>query len=151
MDNHIFPFLWMRGEDESVIRTEMAKIDEANIKSVCLEARPHPDFAGERWWHDVDIVIDEAKKRNMTIWILDDAHFPTGMANGGIAKNPDKARRFLYSQFVDVTGPVPKAQVDVDLLTTRQVTWMDFGKPTSKPYLNETKASFCHGNENFKR
>ena len=139
MDNHIFPFLWMRGEEESVIRTEMAKIDEANIKSVCLEARPHPDFAGEKWWHDVDIVIDEAKKRNMTIWILDDAHFPTGMANGGMSKNPDKCRRFLYTQFVDVMGPIPKAQVDVDLLTTKQVTWMDFGKPTSKPYIDETK------------
>ena len=28
-DNHIFPFLWMRGEDEEIIRTELAKIDEA--------------------------------------------------------------------------------------------------------------------------
>ena len=86
-DNHIFPFLWMRGEEEAVLREELEKIYEAGIRSVCLEARPHPDYAGDGWWHDVDIVIDEAKKRGMTIWILDDAHFPTGMANNGMVNS----------------------------------------------------------------
>ncbi len=138
-DNHIFPFLWMRGEDEEIIRTEMEKISEAGIKSVCLEARPHPEYAGEKWWHDVDIVIDEAKKRDMTIWILDDAHFPTGMANDGMKKQPEKCRRFLYTQFVDVVGPMPQAQVDVDVLTTRQFTWMDFGKQLPNPIYDETR------------
>ena len=138
-ENHILPFLWMRGEDEQIIRTELAKIYKSGIRSVCLEARPHPDYAGEKWWHDVDIVIDEAKKRGMTIWILDDAHFPTGMANNGLAKHPEKARRFLVSQFVDVVGPMPAAQVDLELLTTKQFTWMDFGKPDYKPLLDETR------------
>ena len=137
-DNHIFPFLWMRGEDEEVIRTEIEKINEAGIKSVCLEARPHPEYAGDKWWHDFDIVIDEAKKRDMTIWILDDAHFPTGMANDGMKKQPEKCRRFLFTQFVDVVGPVPQAQVDVDVLTTRQFTWMDFGKQIPTPIYDET-------------
>ena len=138
-ENHIFPFLWMRGEEEQVLRTEIEKIYEAGIRSVCLEARPHPDYAGEGWWHDVDIVIDEAKKRGMTIWILDDAHFPTGMANNAMKDHPEKVRRFLVSQFADVVGPMPAAQVDVDLLTTRQFTWMDFGKPDYTPFLKETR------------
>ena len=138
-DNHILPFLWMRGESEDVLRTELGKIYEAGIRSVCLEARPHPDYAGEGWWHDVDIVIDEAKKRGMTIWILDDAHFPTGMANNAMKNHPDKVRLSLVSQFVDVVGPMPAAQVDVDLLTTRQFTWMDFGRPEYKPFREETR------------
>ena len=138
-DNHILPFLWMRGEEEAVLREELAKIYEAGIRSVCLEARPHPDYAGEGWWHDVDIVIDEAKKRGMTIWILDDAHFPTGMANNGLAKHPDKARRWIFTNFVDITGPMPAAQVDVELLMTKQFTWMDIGKPENKPLMDETK------------
>lgn len=138
-DNHILPFLWMRGEPPEVLREEMGKIYEAGIRSVCLEARPHPEYAGERWWHDVDIIIEEAQRRDMQIWILDDAHFPTGMANDGMRRHPDKARRFLYTQFVDVTGPVPQAQVDVDLLTTRQITWMDLGKPQVQPLYDETR------------
>ena len=138
-ENHIFPFLWMRGEDEDILRTEIARICDAGIRAVCLEARPHPDYAGEKWWHDVDIVIDEAKKRGMQIWILDDAHFPTGMANGAMERHSDQARRFLYTNFVDVTGPLPSAQVDVDLLMTKQFTWMDLGKPVSAPLLDEKK------------
>ena len=139
-ENNIFPFLWMRGESEEVIRTEMEKISESNIRAVCLEARPHPDFAGEGWWHDVDIVLDEAKKRGMKIWILDDAHFPTGQANGLLPeKYPERARRYLYTQFVETTGPLPCAQVDVELLTKKQFTWMDFGKPQVKPVLDEKR------------
>ena len=88
MDNHIFPFLWMRGEEESILRRELAKIRECGIKAVCLEARPHDDFCGPLWWRDMDIVLDEAQKYGMNVWILDDRHFPTGYANGGIEKHP---------------------------------------------------------------
>lgn len=137
-DNHIFPFLWMRGEEPEVLRTEMEKIYGAGIHAVCLEARPHPDYAGDAWWHDVDIIIEEAQKRDMQIWILDDAHFPTGMANYGMAKHPDKARRWLYTNFLDVTGPIPMVQVDVNLLLTKQITWMDLGRPAVTPLFDET-------------
>lgn len=137
-ENYIFPFLWMRGEPEDVIRNEMEKISESGIGAVCLEARPHPDFAGEGWWHDVDIVLDEAKKRNMKVWILDDAHFPTGQANGLLPdKYPERARRYVYTQFSEVTGPIPFAQVNVDLLTTRQFTWMDLGRNPVKPVIED--------------
>jgi hypothetical protein len=138
-ENHILPFLWMRGEPEDVLRRELQKIDEAGIHAVCLEARPHPEFAGKKWWHDLDIVIEEAQKRQMQIWILDDAHFPTGIANGAMSRHPERCRRFLYTQFVDVTGPVPAAQLDVNLLMTKQITWMDLGKPEVKPLLEETR------------
>lgn len=81
-DNYIFPFLWMHGESEDVIRKYMQVIYDCNIRAVCVESRPHPGFAGPGWWHDMDIVLDEARKRDMKVWILDDSHFPTGYANG---------------------------------------------------------------------
>lgn len=92
-ENYIFPFLWMHGEDESVLRHYMQVISEANIGAVCVESRPHPDFAGPGWWHDMDIILEEAKQRNMKVWILDDSHFPTGYANGAMAGAPDELRR----------------------------------------------------------
>lgn len=69
-ENHIFPFLWMRGEDEDVMRTEMQKIAECGIGAVCVEARPHDDYCGPGWWHDMDIIMDEAEKRDMKIFML---------------------------------------------------------------------------------
>ena len=92
-DPHIFPFFWQRGEDEETLRHYMQKIDEANMKAVCVESRPHPDFCGPKWWADMDVILDEARKRNMKIWILDDSHFPTGYANGAMKDQPDSLCR----------------------------------------------------------
>lgn len=92
-ENHIFPFLWIHGEDESTYRHMVQVIDEANIKGFCVEARPHKHFCEEEWWRDLDIILDEAEKRGMKVWILDDKHFPTGFANGQMLHKPTELRR----------------------------------------------------------
>ena len=81
---NIFPFFWLRGEDEATLRKYMRVIHDAGCHAVCLESRPHPDFCGPRWWHDLDILIEEAKALDMKLWILDDSHFPTGYCNGAL-------------------------------------------------------------------
>jgi len=108
---HIFPLFWMHGESEEILREYMEKIQECGITSVCLEARPHPEFVGTGWWRDVDIILDEAKKRGMKIWILDDSHFPTGYANGAVKKRyPQHRKRFLKLHQLDFAGPMKHAQ-----------------------------------------
>ena len=47
--SYIFPFFWQHGEDEATLRDYMRAIEEANIRSVCVECRPHPDFCGSKW------------------------------------------------------------------------------------------------------
>ena len=89
-DNHMLPFFWQHGEAEATLRKYMAVIHEANCFAVCVESRPHPDFAGPKWWHDMDIILDEARNRGMKVWILDDSHFPTGYANGALMNLPDR-------------------------------------------------------------
>ena len=91
--NHIFPFLWLHGETEETLREYMRIINESNIAAVCVESRPHPDFCGKQWWNDMDIILDEARKRKMKVWILDDSHFPTGYANGALENKPDSLCR----------------------------------------------------------
>ena len=105
--SHIRPFFWMHGEDHEVLREEMEKIEECGIREVCLESRPHPDYCGPHWWSDVDLIMGEARKRNMRVWILDDDKFPTGHANGGfIEKHPELAKVYLAERHMDIIGPV---------------------------------------------
>ena len=79
-----------------MLREYMEAIHACGIGAVCVESRPHPDYCGPQWWHDMDIIIDEAKKRNMKVWILDDSHFPTGYANGALKyAPPELCRQFL--------------------------------------------------------
>ncbi len=103
--NYIFPFFWQHGESEDVLRKYTRIIHESNIGAVCIESRPHPDFCGDAWWRDMDIILDEARKRNMKVWILDDSHFPTGFANGAMAGQPDElCRQSLCCRSYTVQG-----------------------------------------------
>lgn len=109
-DNYLLPFLWQKGEEESIIREEMARVHESGIRAVCVEARPHPDFYGPRWWRDMDIIMEEARARGMRVWLLDDDHFPTGHAAGKMEGAPDHLRRlFLREHHLDALGPQPNA------------------------------------------
>lgn len=116
-ENYILPFLWQHGEEEEMIREEMARVHESGIGAVCIEARPHPDFLGPKWWLDMDIIMDEARKRGMKVWLLDDDHFPTGHAAGKVKEAPEELhRKFLGERYVDTVGPAPGASLLVDTL-----------------------------------
>lgn len=91
--NYIFPFFWQHGEPEEVLRRYMKAIYDSHIRAVCVESRPHPDFAGPGWWKDMDVILDEARKRDMQVWILDDSHFPTGFCNGILNNEPAELLR----------------------------------------------------------
>lgn len=95
--SYILPFFWQHGEDESVLRHYMRVIRGANIKEVCVESRPHPDFCGPKWWADMDAILDEAEKLGMRVWILDDSHFPTGYANGAMRDKPPELQRWYIT------------------------------------------------------
>ena len=64
--NYMVPFLWMHGEDEPRLREVIGAIHESGIGALCVESRPHPDFLGPKWWQDMDVVLDECKKRGMS-------------------------------------------------------------------------------------
>ncbi|WP_127493318.1 glycosylhydrolase-like jelly roll fold domain-containing protein [Paenibacillus glycanilyticus] len=117
--NYILPFLWQHGEEEHRIREEMARVHEAGIGAVCVEARPHPDFLGPKWWSDLDVIMDEARHRGMKVWLLDDDHFPTGHAAGKVKQAPEELhRKFLAERYIDTVGPAKGTSLLLDTLLT---------------------------------
>lgn len=103
--NYILPFFWQHGEDGGRLREMMGAVYSSGIRAVCVESRPHPDFAGPGWWRDMDIIMDEARKRNMRVWVLDDAHFPSGYCNGLVEEQSVYAKRYLDHYTIDASGP----------------------------------------------
>ena len=125
-DNHVLPFFWQHGEDENTLRHMMRVIRGASCRAVCVESRPHPDFCGPRWWHDMDIILEEARALSMRVWILDDSHFPTGYANNALHDRPDAlCRQGLFMN----TLPLP-AQAGTYTLDLRAEGLMDAPKRT---------------------
>lgn len=103
--NHMLPFFWQHGEDEATLREYVNAIHDANCMAFCVESRPHPDFCGPKWWQDMDVILDEAKKLGMKVWILDDSHFPTGFANGALKDAPQEVcRQSIFCKFLSYEG-----------------------------------------------
>lgn len=93
MVNYFLPFLWVHGESEETYRKMIRVIYESNIRAFCVEARPHKEFCQEKWWKDMEIILDEAQNLEMKVYILDDKHFPTGYAAGAVLSAPPELRR----------------------------------------------------------
>ena len=111
-DNYIFPFVWPPEGHSENIPHEIQKVYESGCRAFCIEARPYEGFGEDSWWNDVSIMLEEAKKRDMKVWILDDKHFPTGYANGWIEKkHPELRRHYLREHHVDVMGPQKEMSV----------------------------------------
>ena len=128
-ENHMLPFFWQHGEDEATLRHYMDVIQKANCHAVCVESRPHPDFAGPKWWQDMDIILDEARKRNMKVWILDDSHFPTGYANGALEGKPDS----LCKQAVFMSKYGLDGKEDIFTLNLRNAGLLEMRHPRFEP------------------
>lgn len=105
-ENYILPFYWQHGESKELLEEGMEKIHESGIGAVCVESRPHPDFLGESWWRDLDIIMAKAKELNMKVWVLDDAHFPSGYCNGQVGEDSPYGKVYLTHYTIDVVGPV---------------------------------------------
>ncbi len=120
--NYMLPFYWQHGDHYETIPAEVERIYNSGCRAFCVESRPHKEFAGEGWWRDMDLILSEAKKRDMQVWVLDDDHFPTGHAVGHIEKyHPDKRRWDLGERHVDVLGPVKDALLLTNERETAQI------------------------------
>ena len=100
----LLPFLWLHGEDEDTLRRGIRAIAESGCGSLCAESRNHPDFLGPTWWQEIDVITDECRRLGLTYYLLDDAHFPSGYANGA-ARGTPFARMMLTEKHMDVSGP----------------------------------------------
>ena len=70
--NHMLPFFWMHSGERHLIRRQVQAVYESGARALCVESRPHEHFGEDEWWGDMDVVLDEAQKLGMRVWILDD-------------------------------------------------------------------------------
>lgn len=113
--DYILPFLWVKGEEQELVKREILAIKESGISSFCVESRTYEEFCEERWWTDFRFILETAKELDMRVWLLDDKHFPTGYANGAlIDKYPHLRKRQVLCKMIDLLGPMDDAAVLCD-------------------------------------
>ena len=72
------PLFWMHGtETEARLREYVGRVAESGQGVLTIESRPHVDWMRAGWWRDVDIVLDECKKRGLKMMVFDDYWWPS--------------------------------------------------------------------------
>lgn len=101
----LIPLFWLKTEDENVIRHSIAVMSKAGANGFILENRNNPLYLSEEWWQLVGICLDEAKQRNMKLWLWDEKFFPSGTAGGRVMqKNPDYCQKIIEEKIIDISG-----------------------------------------------
>ena len=100
----IGPLFWLHGtESRERLEQYMAKVVEGGNGSFTAESRPHNDWLGPRWYQDLAICLDAARKHNLKMWIFDEKWWPSQMIGGKVP--PRYATKVLVAEGVDIEGP----------------------------------------------
>lgn len=114
-ESYLNPLFWVHGEDEDTIRNEIRQMQEKGIGSFTVEPRPHPEYLKKKWWQDLAVIVDEADKRNMGVWVFDDGDYPSGCAGGEIVrKYPEYRKKFLRISYIDAIGPMEGSSFQIN-------------------------------------
>lgn len=62
---------------EARLREYVGRVAESGQGVLTIESRPHVDWMHAGWWRDVDIVLDECKKRGLKMMVFDDYWWPS--------------------------------------------------------------------------
>ncbi|MBQ9985329.1 MAG: hypothetical protein IJP38_03370 [Oscillospiraceae bacterium] len=116
--NYLYPFLILRdiNEDLSVddIIEEINAIKNSGCGGFLIETRGFTDWGRDKWWELLDIILAEAKKLGMKVWITDDETVPSGKANWAVRdKYPELQRLDLAQNTVDTLGPQKGAAIRI--------------------------------------
>ena len=103
--SHLLPFLWLHGEGDETLRQGVREIKRTGCGAFCAESRVHPEFLGPAWWHEMEVLLEEAKRQGLPFYLLDDTCFPSGYANGAGADTPFQ-RRMMTERHADLRGPL---------------------------------------------
>ncbi len=99
---------WDGPMTDTVIKRDLDRIKAMGFSGVMLEAGygMRAKYLSPEWFEMVKIAVDEAKKRDMRVWIEDEGKYPSGFAGGKFSnERPDlKMQGLVITERIDVAA-----------------------------------------------
>ncbi|MBW4889129.1 hypothetical protein KXQ82_05355 [Mucilaginibacter sp. HMF5004] len=92
---------WDGSMTREVIARDLDKFHEIGFRAVSIEAGygMAGKYLSEAWFQSIKMAVEEAKKRGMHIWIIDEGKYPSGFAGGKFSElKPELKMQALTSQ-----------------------------------------------------
>jgi hypothetical protein len=97
---------WDGPMTDTVIKRDLDRIKTMGFRGVMIEAGygMSAKYLSPEWFALVRIAVDEAKKRNMIVWIEDEGKYPSGFAGGKFSnERPDlKMQGLVITEKIDL-------------------------------------------------
>lgn len=102
-------WFWNHRLEIPILLAQLQDYKTKGFRGVCIHPRAglKTDYFGAEWWEAVEAVVKEAASLGLKVWIYDEMHFPSGLANGKVtAKHPEYRMKVIRLQHVEtVKGP----------------------------------------------
>jgi hypothetical protein len=99
---------WDGPMTDTVIRRDLDRIQAMGFRGVMIEAGygMTAKYLSPEWFGLVKIAVEEAKKRNMIVWIEDEGKYPSGFAGGKFSnERPDlKMQGLVITEKIDLAS-----------------------------------------------
>src|ERR1039457_405997 len=130
----LVPLLWTQGQSPETIRQVVREVADGGNTGFVWESRPHPDYLGPRWWADLRVAVDEAKRLKLEVWIFDEWMYPSGVAGGKVAaQHPESPLHTVEERTLVVQGPAAERDWEIPTpvaVSEQVVSVVAFAEPT---------------------
>ena len=83
---------WEGDMDAKIMKKDLDLMQSVGTRVINIEPGygfPY-DYLSDGWWKMIKMAVKEAKARNMKVWLIDDAKYPSGFAGGKFSRErPD--------------------------------------------------------------
>jgi hypothetical protein len=137
------PYYGLNGAvDETVIRRDLDRMKTLGYQAVTVQAGYDMPFAylSQEYFIFFRTFVEEAKKRNMRVWIVDDAGYPSGFAGGKFTELKPELRMqalVVAQKIPAVTGDPLKLAVGPATVTVTGIN-ADDGSTVTIPVTDNT-------------
>lgn len=88
---------WNNALDDDELIAQIRAMKEAGILGFTMHARTglKEEYLSDRWFHFIEICLDEAKRLGMHALVYDENGWPSGFVGGKLLENPDNLAQYL--------------------------------------------------------
>jgi hypothetical protein len=140
---------WEGAMDTESIRRDLDSMYQRGFRSVIFEAGYNLPFEylSEKWFRTIASAVQEAKKRGMKVWIIDEGKYPSGFAGGKFTRErPDlRMQALVVCDTIRVAAGTTLNDHAVDPYAISAVAVNAAGQPNRTVEIIDHKINFNAG------